>query len=233
MRIAYLSFFLFSTASGFAPQIASMRYTGHALAAVLTGPKGKAASSKEEDLMLTLQIIMDHQQRSTTVSVEQFLSQQKAIEKLSVEPEKIDVSIPYDAAARLAYETSDKAMKYVDFKAKYEMEAVELVKSKRPVPAKSAVASPSVDVSIPYDAAAKLAYEGSNKSMSYNEFKGKYEADTIAMVKSKRPVDLSIPYDAAARLAFHATDRKIPYEMFKADYEAKAVAEVTAKQKKA
>jgi len=45
--------------------------------------------------------------------------------------ESSDVSIPYDAAAKNAYEASDKSMDYADFKAKYEADAVELVKSKQ------------------------------------------------------------------------------------------------------
>ena len=35
-----------------------------------------------------------------------------------------DLSIPYDAAAKLAYESSDKSMTYDTFKAKYEEEAI-------------------------------------------------------------------------------------------------------------
>lgn len=49
----------------------------------------------------------------------------------------------------------------------------------------STVVSPD-DVSIPYDAAARLAYEQSNKSLDYNAFQKKYEADAIADVIAKR-----------------------------------------------
>lgn len=45
--------------------------------------------------------------------------------------ESIDVSIPYDAAAKNAFNGSDKSMDYADFKRKYETDAVELVKSKQ------------------------------------------------------------------------------------------------------
>jgi hypothetical protein len=41
-------------------------------------------------------------------------------------------------------------------------------------------------LSIPYDAAAKLAYEKSDKSMPYDKFKEKYEADAVADVKAKQ-----------------------------------------------
>jgi len=64
--------------------------------------------------------------------------------------------------------------------------------SSAPAPAPAA-ASPSpapaaggVDVSIPYDAAAKLAYEKSDKSMEYADFKEKFEADAVADVIAKK-----------------------------------------------
>ena len=47
------------------------------------------------------------------------------------------------------------------------------------------VSSNVVDLSIPYDAAAKMAYEESDKSMEYEAFKGKFEADAVADVIAK------------------------------------------------
>jgi hypothetical protein len=245
---------------------------------IVTGPGGRPASSADEDLRLTLQIIMDHESRSTTVSKEQFISQMKEAEQVA--DEIIDVSIPYDAAAKLAYEASDKSMKYADFKVKYEENAVLEVKAKRPVDisipydaaarlayeasdksmdfadfkvqyeekavaevkakqpaaaakpvAKAAEATSSVpvDLSIPYDAAAKLAYEKSDKSMDFSVYQKFYYDETVAMVASKKAVDLSIPYDAAAQLAFMKSDRTTPFADFKEQYLAQAVAEVKAK----
>lgn len=43
-----------------------------------------------------------------------------------------------------------------------------------------------VDTSIPYDAAARLAYDRSDKAMTYEEFKTKFEADAVADVMAKR-----------------------------------------------
>ena len=51
---------------------------------------------------------------------------------------------------------------------------------------KPTIHSESSDISIPYDAAAKLAYEASDKSMAYDAFKTKYESDAVEMVKSKQ-----------------------------------------------
>jgi len=189
--------------------------------AVVTGPKGKAAASKEEDIALTLQIIMDHEARSTTASKDQFISQmEESKEETQTETVEIDISIPYDAAAKLAYEASDKSVEYEAFKTIYEAHAVADVISKQPV-----------DVSIPYDAAAKLAYEASDKSMEYAAFKTQFEANAVADVMSKQPIDVSIPYDAAAKLAFEASDKSMDYVSFKTKFEADAVADVVAKQK--
>ena len=199
-------------------------------AAVVTGPKGKAAASKEEDMALTLQIIMDHEARSATVSKEQLLSQTEEIAAMGDDDAEIDISIPYDAAARLAYESSDKSMEYEAFKSQYEAEAVALVKSKQPI-----------DISIPYDAPAKLAYESSDKSVPYDKFKEVYESDAVALVKSKQPKkekpaaapvasDVSIDYDAAAKLAYEATDKSMSFAEFKPKYEEEAVALVVSKK---
>lgn len=142
-----------------------------------------------------------------------------------IEEPIVDVSIPYDAAAKLAYEASDKSMAYDDFKVKYEADSVELVKSKRssswaveeaPVMKMSPEDSEAfqrkllaarlkysieatisehesiVDISIPYDAAAKNAYEASDKSMPYDEFKAKYEQEAIKLVKSKQKPSVEV-----------------------------------------
>jgi hypothetical protein len=50
----------------------------------------------------------------------------------------------------------------------------------------SSPASP--DLSIPYDAAAMLAYEEAGKPGDFESFKKKYVADTVAMVKAKTKV---------------------------------------------
>lgn len=57
-------------------------------------------------------------------------SQTPLQEVIKKEEDSFDVSIPYDAASRNAYENSDKSMSYSSFKAKYEADAIELVKSK-------------------------------------------------------------------------------------------------------
>jgi hypothetical protein len=61
-----------------------------------------------------------------------------------------------------------------------------------PAPAAAAVAPASVDLSIPYDAAAMLAYEASPKDMDFESFKAKYVKETVAMVKSKQKTLVSV-----------------------------------------
>eukprot|EP00979_Chaetoceros_neogracilis_P000002 scaffold3_cov114-Chaetoceros_neogracile.AAC.1 len=98
----------------------------------------------------------------------------------------VDISIPYDAAARNAYEISSKSLAYPEFKVKYEAAAIELVKSKQDTAATADELDDTIDVSIPYDAAARNAYEISSKSLAYPEFKVKYEGAAIELVKSKQ-----------------------------------------------
>jgi hypothetical protein len=42
------------------------------------------------------------------------------------------------------------------------------------------------DISVPYDAAARLAYDHSDKTMEYSKFKENYEAETVAYIKAKQ-----------------------------------------------
>lgn len=188
----------------------------------LFGIKGAAASA-EEDLMLTLKVIMDHSERSTTASKDQFIAQMEEAKKVEEnEPEPIDISIPYDAPAKLAYEAAGGKGDYAAFKEKYEADAVADVIAKN---------APAVDLSIPYDAAAKLAYEAAGSPGDYAAFKTKYEEDAVAAVIAKNApaVDLSIPYDAPAKLAYEKAGGKGDYAAFKEKYEADAVADVIAK----
>jgi hypothetical protein len=84
----------------------------------------------------------------------------KAPAKSKKKAEVVDVSIPYDAAAKLAYEASDKKMTYAKFKAKYEADAIDLVKSKRAPKSDSAeatVAEETIEKTVKKTTAAKKA----------------------------------------------------------------------------
>ena len=101
------------------------------------GVKGKPADNFEHDLLLTMQIIRDHAARSTTVGTEQFLQQQQQVAEIEKEhevaPTVVDISIPYDAAAQLAYQASGKSMDFANSKAQYEANAVADVIAKQPI----------------------------------------------------------------------------------------------------
>lgn len=62
-----------------------------------------------------------------------------------------------------------------------------------------------IDITIPYDAAAQLAYEASDKSLTYDAFTTKYDADAIAMVTSKKAAK---DEEAAAKAAEAAEAKK-------------------------
>ena len=132
--------------------------------------------------------------------------------------EDASLRIPYHAAARLAFDASDKSMSYGDFKAQYEENAVAEIKAKRS------------DIAVAYDSAAINAFQASNRKMPYALFKKQYEANARSAVMAKG--DLSVEYDAAAMLAYTKnSDRTMSFDDFKAKYEADAIAEVKSKQK--
>jgi len=231
----------------------------------LQAAKAGAASSAEEDLMLTLKVIMDHAARSTTASKDQYISQMETSKSAPESSESVDISVPYDATAQLAYNKSDKSMAFEDFKVQFLADAVADVIAKQapkaaapapaapaaPAPAAPKAAAPAadVDISVPYDAAARLAYSKTDKSMHWGTFKARFEAQAVADVIAKQAPkaaapavaapaaaasdDISVPYDAAAKLAYEKSDKSMEYDAFKTKFEADAVADVTAKQKKA
>jgi hypothetical protein len=169
---------------------------------VTTGPDGKAALNYEDDLRLTLQIIMDHQQRSTTVSTEQLVQQVTAAAAItSTDTPSIDLSIPYHAAAHLAYDQESSQVKSTTNRAEYikqyEAKAVldVIAKKEQKVGILETATAPSTstssyDISIPYDAAAKLAYNALSSEerlqMNYDTFQPQYVAKAVADVVAKR-----------------------------------------------
>jgi len=106
-----------------------------------------------------------------------------------------DVSIPYDAAAHLAHDeycASGKEIDFESFKTKYEQMTVASIKAKA-MERDLVPQTDKVDVSIPYDAAAKLAYDqwlaangkwGSDAE--YEKYKAKYEEMCVAQVTYKK-----------------------------------------------
>merc|ERR1712238_150063 len=105
-----------------------------------TRRKGTTAVSvsHDEDLLVTLQVILAHDIRSTTHTQEQFLhdmdQQQPTINKHDETLLGYDVSIPYMATAKLAFEqqqSSDQSMVYEEFERKYLAKSVQEVMAKQ------------------------------------------------------------------------------------------------------
>lgn len=106
-----------------------------------------------------------------------------AVEEVVIE-EIVDVSVPYDAAAKLAYGSSGKTMCFERFRTIYLERAVESVKSKRPGYVPTAPSDP-IDISVPYDAAARLSYEASETRLPFVAYKKVYVEDVVNMVARK------------------------------------------------
>ena len=109
------------------------------------------------------------------------------------------ISVDYDAAVRLAYKASGKTTTFDSFKAKYLIETSQMVAKKNPYLAAIELMPTTVSksqaglTSVEYDAAAKLAYQDSNKAMSFDAFKAKYLLETSAMVATKNPYTQNKP----------------------------------------
>jgi hypothetical protein len=58
----------------------------------------------------------------------------------------------------------------------------------------------AIDLSVVYDAPTKFAYESSDKSTAYTDFKTAMSPTPLFEVIAKRPADLSVVYDAQQSL---------------------------------
>ena len=115
-------------------------------------------------------------------------------------PSHMDISIPYDAPALLAFEQAGSKGDFETFKAQYVKDAVAMVIAKKvareggsaPVAQTSppAQAATVLDISIPYDAPALLAFEQAGSKGDFATFKAQYVKDTVAMVTAKRAAAL-------------------------------------------
>ena len=70
-------------------------------------------------------------QRHSLLISPQPMTRTTALQQSSNTQDDYDVSVPYDAAARLAYEKSDKKQDYETFEKEYLEQAIALVKSKQ------------------------------------------------------------------------------------------------------
>ncbi|KAL7481121.1 hypothetical protein ACHAW6_008434 [Cyclotella cf. meneghiniana] len=115
-------------------------------------------------------------------------------------------SVDYDAAARLAYQSSKETVSFDSFKARYLRETSTMMAKKNPyakpvLSPKPSLVSTSVKQdtlkSVDYDAATRLAYQTSNPSIDFDTFQSQYLAQTSAMVaqkhKNRQADDTALP----------------------------------------
>jgi pyruvate/2-oxoglutarate dehydrogenase complex dihydrolipoamide acyltransferase (E2) component len=159
-------------------------------------------------------------------------------------------SVDYDAAARLAYQASGKTVGFNDFRSQYLSETSAMVAKKNPYVTVSeskpteSTAQPGL-TSVDYDAAARLEYQASGKTVGFNDFRSQYLSETSAMIAKKNPYVTmseskstvstahpgftSVDYDAAARLAYQASAKTVEFNDFRSQYLSETSAMVAKK----
>ncbi|KAL3790829.1 hypothetical protein ACHAWO_010668 [Cyclotella atomus] len=153
-------------------------------------------------------------------------------ELVAPEPEVIDVSIPYDAAAMLSYnvygKSSSTKVDFDQFKSLYYEQMVAEVKAT--VQARKVNKMKSVLATLESDANAIKsqidALFGDSSAVSTAPSVSQIAADSAA---SKNSADLSIDYNGAAKLAYAFSDKTMDFDSFRKVYEAETVAMVAAK----
>ena len=109
--------------------------------------------------------------------------------------QEVTIEMLYDAAAKLAFEVSDKSVEYAIFRTEWDVEAT---------------------LSMLYDAAPKLAYEATDKSLDFAAFQTEWEAK----------VNIDMLFDAATMLAYKMSDKSVDFADFKTEWESETVAAV-------
>lgn len=108
----------------------------------------------------------------------------------------------YDAAVKLAYKASKSTIAFDTYRSEYLLKTSMMVAKKNPyvsandlkIPSKKAkVVAKPVFTSVDYDAAVKLAYASSGKTVQFEAFKNNYLEETSSMVASKNPYVRSQP----------------------------------------
>jgi len=89
------------------------------------------AKDAEEDLLLTIKVILAHAERTDKNSTTSTFSNTDQSATTKITDTVLDVSIPYDAAARNAFEAAGSKGDYEAFKTQFEADAVADVMAKR------------------------------------------------------------------------------------------------------
>lgn len=112
-------------------------------------------------------------------------------------------SVDYDAAIKLAYKASKSMDSFDTFRSEYLVKTSIMVAKKNPYVTATELKVPSQKVkkvaaqprftSVDYDAAAKLAYAKSSKTVQFEVFKSNYLVETSRMIANKNPYVRSQP----------------------------------------
>jgi len=155
--------------------------------------------------------------------------------KAVAEPEPIDVSVPYDAAASLAFDAYAKSSsKKVDFKQfqnlYYEQMVAEVkakVQERKMNDMKMLLAEMENEASgIQQQIDALFS---APESVAESPVSATATAASVTPVAAAKGVDVSIDYNSAAKLAYASSDKSLDFESFRKVYEAETVAMVAAK----
>jgi len=157
------------------------------------------------------------------------------VAKAVAKPEPIDVSIPYDAAAYLAFDAYAKSSsKKVDFKQfqslYYELMVAEVkakVQERKINEMKMVLAEMENEASgIQQQIDALFS---ASASVAESPVSAVATVASVTPAASAKGVDLSIDYNSAAKLAYASSDKSLDFESFLKVYEAETVAMVAAK----
>jgi hypothetical protein len=155
--------------------------------------------------------------------------------KAVAEPEPIDVSIPYDAAASLAFDayakSSSKKVDFKQFQSLYYEQMVAEVKAKvqeRKINEMKMVLADMENEACGIQQQIDAMFNAP-ESVAESPVSATATAASVTPVASAKGVDLSIDYNSAAKLAYSSSGKSLDFESFLKVYEAETVAMVAAK----
>ncbi|KAL3780780.1 hypothetical protein HJC23_006718 [Cyclotella cryptica] len=155
--------------------------------------------------------------------------------KAIAEPEPIDVSIPYDAAASLAYDSyaksSSKKVDFKQFQSLYYEQMVAEVKAKvqeRKINEMKLVFEAMENEASGIQKQIDALFSAPESVVESPVSAAAAEASPTSVAAAKG-VDLSVDYNSAAKLAYASSDKSLDFEAFRKVYEADTVAMVAAK----
>lgn len=157
------------------------------------------------------------------------------VAKTAAEPKPIDVSIPYDAAASLAFDayakSSSNKVDFKQFQSLYYAQMVAEVKSKvqeRKINEMKMVLAEMENEASGIQQQIEALFSAP-ESVAESPVSATATTASVTPVASAKDVDISIDYNSAAKLAYASSDKSLDFESFLKVYESETVAMVAAK----